>query len=70
MIRLLIGIVLGMVVIVFAVQNTETVTYNFLAWSITAPRAVLVVAVFIFGLLSSWLITGLGRLGRLGRRRR
>lgn len=64
MIRLLIGIVLGVVVIVFAVQNTGTVTYTFLAWSITAPGALLVIAVFVSGLLCGWLVTGLGRLGR------
>jgi len=64
MIRLLIGIVLGAVVIIFAVQNTETVTYNFLAWSVTSPRAIIVIGVFIFGLLTGWLVTGLGRLGR------
>ncbi len=70
MIRLLIGIILGAVVIVFAVQNTETVTYDFLVWSVTAPRALLVVGVFVFGLVTGWLVTGLGKLSRFGRRRR
>jgi uncharacterized integral membrane protein len=64
MIRLIIGIVLGIVVIVFAIQNTETVTYDFLAWSVTSPRALVVILVFIVGLLTGWLVTGLSRLGR------
>jgi len=64
MIRLIIGIILGAAVIIFSVQNTETVTYDFLAWAITAPRAILVIAVFLFGLITGWLVTGLGRIGR------
>ena len=64
MIRLIIGIILGAAVIVFSVQNTETVTYNFLAWAVTAPRAIVVILVFLFGLLTGWLVTGLGRVGR------
>ena len=67
MIRLIIGIILGAVVIIFAIQNTESVTYTFLAWSVTAPRALVVIIVFIFGLLTGWLVTGLGRIGRRSR---
>jgi uncharacterized integral membrane protein len=67
MIRLIVGIILGAVVIIFAVQNTETVTYTFLAWSITAARALVVILVFVFGLLTGWLVTGLGRLSRRGK---
>jgi uncharacterized integral membrane protein len=70
MIRLIIGIVVGAAVIVFAVQNTESVTYTFLAWSVTASRALVVIAVFAFGLLTGWLVTGIGRIGRMGRRRK
>ena len=64
MIRLIVGIILGAVVIIFAVQNTETVTYNFLVWSASSPRALVVILVFVFGLLTGWLVTGLGRFGR------
>lgn len=64
MIRLIIGILLGAIIVVFAIQNTETVSYTFIAWTLSAPRAVIVIAVFIFGLLTGWLVTGLRRLGR------
>ena len=64
MIRLIFGIILGAIVIVFAIQNTESVTYTFLAWSLTAPRALVVIVVFVFGLLTGWMVTGLGRIGR------
>lgn len=67
MIRLIIGIIIGAVVIVFAVQNTDSVTYDFIAWSITAPRALVVIVVFVGGLLAGWLVTGLGRIGRRSR---
>ena len=64
MIRLIVGIILGAVIVVFAAQNTETVSYTFIAWTLSAPRAVIVVAVFLIGLLTGWLVTGLGRLFR------
>ena len=67
MIRVIIGIVLGAAVIVFALQNAETVTYTFIAWSLSAPRAVVVLLAFVLGLVTGWLVTGLGRLRRRAR---
>ena len=67
MIRVIIGIVLGAAVIVFALQNAETVTYTFIAWSLSAPRAVVVLLAFVLGLVTGWLETGLGRLRRRAR---
>lgn len=64
MIRLIFGLILGVVVVIFAIQNTESVTYTFLAWSVTAPRAFIVIVVFVFGLLAGWLVPGIGRIGR------
>ena len=62
--KLIIGIVLGAIVVVFAAQNTETVTYTFWAWSVELPRALVVLIVFVFGLFLGWALTGIGRLKR------
>ena len=64
MIRLLIGILVGAATVVFALQNTGTVTYTFLAWQITAPTVVMLLAIYVFGFLTGWMTTGLSRLSR------
>lgn len=64
MIRLILGIILGVVTMVFAIQNTETVTYVFFAWTLSAPRWLILIAVFAFGLFTGWLVSGLRRIGR------
>lgn len=64
MIRLILGILLGIVTVIFAVQNTGMVTYAFLGWVLTAPRWLVLIAVFFFGLFTGWLVTGLRRAGK------
>lgn len=64
MIRLIVGILVGAVAIVFAVQNTESVDYRFLAWTLTASRAVIVIGVFVIGLFVGWLVSGIRNLKR------
>ncbi len=64
MIRLIIGMILGILAVIFAVQNTETVTYTFLAWSIEMPRALTLIIVLIVGIGVGWVSTGLKRFTR------
>lgn len=64
MIRLILGIVIGAVLVIFAVQNTEVVSFRFLAWAITMNRAALVIGVFVIGVLFGWLIGSIGRSRR------
>lgn len=64
MIRLIVGILVGAVAIVFAVQNTESVDYRFLAWTLTASRAVIVIGVFVIGLFVGWLVSGIRNFKR------
>ncbi len=55
--RYLLGLILLVflgVVGIFAVQNTQTVRLNFLSWSVTAPLALLAVAIYFLGMLSGW----------------
>lgn len=64
MIRFIIGILFGVIILVFAAQNSETVNYTFLVWTLTAPRALVVIGVFMLGMLSGLLATGLRMLSR------
>ena len=64
MIILIIGVILGAVTVVFAVQNTEIVTYQFLAWSIDVTRSLVVIVVLFVGMLLGWAAGGFNRIRR------
>ena len=69
MLRLFIGILLGAAIVIFAAQNTGEVTYNFLFWQVTAPRLLVLLAVYLMGIVTSWLVLGLSRLSGWRRKR-
>ena len=53
---LIIGLLLGALVVMFALQNLTTVAVTFLVWEINGSLAlILVIAVFI-GMIISWLL--------------
>jgi len=62
-IRFIIGLVIGIVAVIFAAQNPESISYTFLFWEITAPRALVVIAVLLAGMIVGWFLTGLRRIG-------
>jgi len=41
---------------VFAVQNTKTITVSFLNWGLTAPAALVILAVYLLGMLTGWTV--------------
>ena len=41
---------------IFAVQNTNIITVRFLEWGITAPLALVSVAVYLLGMLTGWTV--------------
>jgi lipopolysaccharide assembly protein A len=43
-------------VAVFAVQNLQTVKISFVNWALTAPFALVVVAVYFLGMVSGWTV--------------
>ena len=43
---------------VFALQNTQSVALRFLNWSVSAPVALLSVAVYFLGMISGWSVVG------------
>jgi uncharacterized integral membrane protein len=43
---------------IFAVQNRNIITVNFLNWNLSQPVAILSVAVYVLGMLSGWAVLG------------
>jgi uncharacterized integral membrane protein len=64
MIRFIVGIILGALAVVLAVQNVETVSYTFLAWTVTAPRAIVLLVVLVAGILVGWFLSAVPRIFR------
>lgn len=48
-------------VIVFAVQNNETITLRYFNWSIACPLPLLVAFAYLLGMVSGWTVIGLLR---------
>ncbi len=57
---LLLLIFLGAITI-FAVQNQGSITLQFLDRSISSPRSLLIVLIYLLGMLSGWTVVGIGR---------
>ena len=65
-IQAVIFLVLLAVIIIFAVQNSQIVTVQFLNWSVNSPIALMSVGVYLLGMLSGWTVVGF--MGRSVRR--
>ncbi len=60
MVKFIIGIIIGILAIVFMVQNIETVDIKFLAWSVTIQRAIMILIVFVVGIGIGFVIRSIG----------
>ena len=45
-------------VVVFAVQNNETVTFQYLDRSVTSSLPILIAVVYLLGMVSGWTVVG------------
>ena len=54
--RLIVALVVFLLMLIFAVQNSEVVPVKFLFWSVAMSRAMLLFLVFAAGLGSGWLL--------------
>ena len=61
MIKFVLGLIIGVALVIFAVQNTEVVQITFFAWTVSVSRAVMVVVIFLLGMITGWVLTSLGR---------
>lgn len=67
--RLIAGLVLLTIVVVFGAQNTQAVTFHFLVFKV--PSAPLVLALFlavVLGALLGWIVSAPGRFRRMRER--
>ncbi len=64
MFKFIIGIILGIIIVIFFIQNAETVTFVFLAWKITVSRALMMLILLLTGVIIGRLSTGFGRFKR------
>ena len=58
--KFVIGVIIGIIVIVFMVQNVEKVDIQFFAWSVTVSRAIMILIVLAVGIVLGWVIKSLG----------
>ncbi len=56
--KFIIGVIIGILVIIFMVQNTEKVDITFLKWSITMVRAIMILIVFVLGIAVGYVARG------------
>ena len=61
MLKFILGLIFGILVIIFMVQNVEMVDITFLTWTITIQRAIMVLIVFVVGIGLGWVIRSIGR---------
>ena len=58
---LVFGIVLGIITFIFIVQNLDSVSYQFLFWSLTAPRFLVFLSILATGWILGWSLRTLRR---------
>ena len=54
------GVIIGILVVAFILQNTEIVEISFLFWNISISRALVVLIVFIIGIIVGAIIKDIG----------
>jgi uncharacterized integral membrane protein len=68
MIRFILGIVFGILALIFIFQNMENVDVTFLAWTITTSRAVILLIILAIGFIVGWAVGSIGRWRRRAKR--
>jgi len=60
MAKFIIGIIIGVLVIIFMVQNVQTVDIQFLTWTFQIQRAIMILIVFVVGIGIGWVVKSIG----------
>jgi uncharacterized integral membrane protein len=63
--RFVLGIIFGVLMLLFILQNMEIVEITFLFWTLSISRALMVFVIFIIGVLSGIILKSL--LGKRGK---
>lgn len=56
LLSLIVGIILGAIAVVFALQNVALVTVSFFAWQITAPLSIIILGTVLCGIVLTLLV--------------
>ena len=48
------SILIGCFIVIFSFQNRQSVDVSFLLWSMSIPKVVLILGMYIMGMLSGW----------------
>jgi len=64
MVKFVLGIVFGILALIFIFQNMQTVDVTFLAWTITMSRALMLLIILLIGFILGWAVAGIGRRRR------
>lgn len=64
MFKFILGLIIGLLCVVFFFQNNEVVNVNFLAWTLTLQRNILFSVVFLAGIFLGWIFTSFSFLRR------
>jgi len=64
MAKFILGIIIGIVALIFIFQNMQTVDVTFLAWTITMSRALMLLIILLIGFILGWAVGGIGRRHR------
>ena len=62
MFRFIFGIVCGVLAVIFVAQNTDVVDVSLLFWTVSVSRSIMYIVLFVLGLLSGFVVTGMARL--------
>ena len=55
MIKTIVFLILVALVVIFVIQNTQVVEFQFLAWKVSMSRALLLLGTFIIGVVVGWM---------------
>ncbi len=68
MVKFILGIIIGVLALIFIFQNMQPVDVIFLAWTVTVSRALILLAMLVVGFLLGWATGSFGRRRRAVRR--
>jgi len=68
MVKFILGIIIGILALIFIFQNMQTVDVSFLAWTITMSRALMLLIILLIGFILGWAVVGIARRRRASER--
>jgi len=68
MVKFILGIIIGILALIFIFQNMQTVDVTFLAWTITMSRALMLLIILLIGFILGWAVVGIARRRRASER--